>query len=164
MSYLIAILLSTTIACSQQTGNRQPSTVAIYQSSTKSTTRMSRIEKTDDEWRAILTEEEFHITRKKGTERAFTGTYWNNHANGTYVCTCCKTELLQALRNMIRVLAGYRSMRPSLHRISTRMQTTRYRLKQERRSCALGAVRISAMYLKTVQNQQGYAIVSTAQP
>lgn len=93
MSYLIAILLSTTIACSQQTGNRQPSTVAIYQSSTKSTTRMSRIEKTDDEWRAILTEEEFHITRKKGTERAFTGTYWNNHANGTYVCTCCKTEL-----------------------------------------------------------------------
>jgi peptide-methionine (R)-S-oxide reductase len=57
---------------------------------------MQRIEKTDDEWRALLSEEEFRITRNKGTERAFTGSYWNHHGSGTYVCTCCKTELFSS--------------------------------------------------------------------
>jgi peptide-methionine (R)-S-oxide reductase len=55
-----------------------------------------KIEKTDAEWRAELTPEQYHITREKGTERAFTGAFWDNHAPGTYVCVCCGQELFKA--------------------------------------------------------------------
>ncbi|MBL6765528.1 MAG: peptide-methionine (R)-S-oxide reductase MsrB [Verrucomicrobiae bacterium] len=52
-----------------------------------------RIEKSPEEWRAHLTEEEFHVAREAGTERAFTGRYWDHHAKGTYECVCCGLEL-----------------------------------------------------------------------
>ena len=52
-----------------------------------------RLEKSDEEWASILTEEEFRITRKKGTERAFTGAYCEAHEPGKYACKCCD-ELL----------------------------------------------------------------------
>lgn len=55
-----------------------------------------RIEKTEAEWRALLTEEEFYITRKKGTERAFTGQYCEAHEPGLYACRCCGTQLFDA--------------------------------------------------------------------
>ncbi len=52
------------------------------------------MEKTDNEWRAELSEEEFYILREKGTERAFTGKYWDNHEKGKYYCAACNQELL----------------------------------------------------------------------
>ena len=52
-----------------------------------------KITKTDAEWRATLTREQYEIARKKGTERAFTGKYWDNHADGMYRCACCGTPL-----------------------------------------------------------------------
>lgn len=52
-----------------------------------------RVEKTDAEWRAELTPEQYRIMREKGTERAFTGEYWNNHEQGVYKCGSCGTEL-----------------------------------------------------------------------
>src|SRR5262245_4364494 len=48
-----------------------------------------KIEKTDAEWRTLLSEEQFRITRQKGTERAFTGAYWNTKEDGIYECVCC---------------------------------------------------------------------------
>jgi peptide-methionine (R)-S-oxide reductase len=52
--------------------------------------------KTEEQWQKELTPEQFHITRKKGTERAFTGEHWNNHEKGTYKCVCCGNELFSS--------------------------------------------------------------------
>jgi peptide-methionine (R)-S-oxide reductase len=55
-----------------------------------------KIEKTDAEWRSELTPEQYHVARQKGTERAFTGKYWNSHDKGTYRCVCCGAELFSS--------------------------------------------------------------------
>ena len=52
-----------------------------------------KVQKTDAEWRQQLTQEEYQVTRKKGTEPAFTGKYWNNHEKGVYHCVVCGLEL-----------------------------------------------------------------------
>lgn len=52
--------------------------------------------KTDAEWRKQLTEVQYNVTRKKGTERAFSGAYWDNHENGIYKCVCCGQELFNS--------------------------------------------------------------------
>lgn len=52
--------------------------------------------KDDDYWREKLTPEEYHICREKGTERAFTGQYWDAKTVGTYVCKCCAKPLFDS--------------------------------------------------------------------
>jgi peptide-methionine (R)-S-oxide reductase len=59
-------------------------------------TEKREVEKTDAEWKKQLTSEEYHVTREKGTEMAFTGKYWNTHTPGTYVCTCCGATLFSS--------------------------------------------------------------------
>lgn len=54
---------------------------------------MDKIAKPDAEWRAQLTPEQYRVTRKQGTERAFTGAYWDHHAEGVYACVCCGNPL-----------------------------------------------------------------------
>lgn len=60
------------------------------------TTTARRVIKTEEEWKKILTPEQFNVMRKAGTERAFTGKLWDNHAKGTYVCAGCGTPLFSS--------------------------------------------------------------------
>jgi peptide-methionine (R)-S-oxide reductase len=55
-----------------------------------------KIKKSDDEWRAQLTPEQYHVARKKGTERAFTGQYHDHKESGTYHCICCGEPLFSS--------------------------------------------------------------------
>lgn len=55
-----------------------------------------KIEKNEADWEKELTSEEYHITREKGTERAFTGKYWDFHGKGIYHCVCCGSELFDS--------------------------------------------------------------------
>ncbi len=57
---------------------------------------MTKVVKTDDEWREILSAEEFEITRRAGTERAFTGIYNDTKTPGIYNCKCCDTPLFDS--------------------------------------------------------------------
>lgn len=62
----------------------------------KEVIKMEKIVRSEEEWRSILTEEEYHILREKGTEPAFTGKYWDNHAKGTYICAGCGLPLFSS--------------------------------------------------------------------
>lgn len=57
---------------------------------------VERVFKTGEEWKKQLTPLQFEVTRKKGTERAFTGEYWNNHEKGIYQCVCCGNDLFSS--------------------------------------------------------------------
>ena len=58
--------------------------------------KIEKVVKTDEEWAKILTPAQFEVMRKKGTERAYTGEYWNNHEKGVYVCAACAQELFSS--------------------------------------------------------------------
>ena len=57
---------------------------------------MDKVEKSEQQWREELSPEEYHVLREKGTERAFTGAYWDSKDDGVYRCRACGQELFSS--------------------------------------------------------------------
>ncbi len=70
-----------------------PAKIKVYSAKKKGFVIVDKVVKSDAEWKKVLTPEQFRVARQAGTEIAFTGKYWNNHAKGIYRCVCCGTDL-----------------------------------------------------------------------
>lgn len=70
--------------------------IKLYSVAQKGFIMSEKVHKTESEWKEQLTSEQYEVTRKKGTERAFTGEYWNNHDKGIYQCVCCGNDLFSS--------------------------------------------------------------------
>jgi len=67
--------------------------INVYSVKEKGMIMTAKVIRTDEEWKRELTPEQYYVTRKKGTERAFTGKYWNTHDKGVYKCVACGNDL-----------------------------------------------------------------------
>ena len=70
--------------------------IKLYSVAQKGFFMSEKVVKTDAEWKQQLSREQYEVTRRKGTERAFTGQYWNNHEKGIYRCVCCDNDLFNS--------------------------------------------------------------------
>jgi peptide-methionine (R)-S-oxide reductase len=70
--------------------------VKVYSVDKKGYFMTGKINKSNEEWRKQLTAEQFHVTREKGTEKAYSNKYWDNHAKGIYRCVCCDLDLFSS--------------------------------------------------------------------
>jgi len=93
------------IACNGSTTQSSPATksgstnsgkVKLYSVAAKGYLMSDKVVKSPAEWRKQLTPEQYHVTREKGTERAYTGATWNNHESGIYQCVCCGNDLYRS--------------------------------------------------------------------
>lgn len=77
-------------------GAKGSGTLRVWSVEKKGYVMTEKVVKSDDEWRRILTPEEFRVTRRKGTEPPYNNAYWNNHAKGVYRCVCCGLDLFSS--------------------------------------------------------------------
>ena len=71
--------------------------ITIFNACREIMEEVDRVVKTDEEWKDLLTPEQYEITRRKGTERAFTGKYHDHKGKGIYQCVCCGTDLFSSV-------------------------------------------------------------------
>ena len=94
LTLVLSLMLLAAIAVVAITGT--PARKKGAMNTAKTTSNPDRIVKTDAEWKQLLTPEQYRVLRQKGTEIAFTGKYWDNHAKGVYRCAACGYDLFSS--------------------------------------------------------------------
>ncbi len=89
--FFISLIFAGTAACRQ--GKAIEASMFQNEKPEKTKTMQTKIVKSNEEWQKELTPQQYHVTREKGTERAFTGEYWDNHEVGVYRCVNCGEPL-----------------------------------------------------------------------
>ena len=89
--YLLAGIWLT--CCGTEPATQQQAQQKLQKPAAAPAQGIKTMSKTDEEWKKVLSPQQFEVARKKGTEPAFTGIYWDNHETGTYLCVCCGAEL-----------------------------------------------------------------------
>jgi peptide-methionine (R)-S-oxide reductase len=91
-----ALLLRPAGGADPARGPAAGTSVRLYSEETKGYVSLPAVVKTAAEWKGLLTPLQYQVTREAGTERAFTGEYWNNHRHGLYRCVACATDLFRS--------------------------------------------------------------------
>jgi len=95
-----------------------------------------KVVKSVDEWRKQLTPEQFHVLREEGTERAFTGAYWNEHHTGSYVCAACGLPLFGSDTKFDSGTGWPSFWRPAFQNNVTEQHDTKFGMERVAVSCA----------------------------
>lgn len=108
--------------------------------------RLPMVVKTEAEWKLQLSPESFYVTRKDGTERAFSGKYADNHADGLYRCICCDTALFDS-RTKFDSGTGWPSFwQPISERNVTTTSDTSFGMQRDAISCTLCAAHLGHVF------------------
>jgi len=91
----IALLLLTGSNMESKTINGKK-TISVFSEAKRGVIEVERVYKSDEEWKKLLTAEQFKVARKKGTERAFSGMYAHSSEKGIYTCICCGNDLFRS--------------------------------------------------------------------
>ena len=99
--FLVVLVIACTAGTTQspsktKSGSTKIGKVKLYSVAAKGYVMSDKVVKSPEEWRKQLTPEQYHVTREKGTERAYTGATWNNHEHGIYQCICCGNDLFSS--------------------------------------------------------------------
>ena len=114
---------------------------------------MSKIVKSDAEWKALLSPMEYEVTRHAATERAFTGKFWDHHEAGIYTCVCCNTPLFTSDAKFDSG-CGWPSYFKAINPANVR----------EILDTSHGMTRTWDTYFQTAHHLQGCVIASTQRP
>ena len=96
----------------------------------------NKVEKSDADWRAELTPEQYTICRQCGTEPAFTGAYWNNHGKGIYQCACCNAPLFSSAEKFDSGSGWPSYWQPITDSAVSRREDNKYGMKRTEVLCA----------------------------
>ena len=93
---MVSLLLTLGVVGASAVAGSAEQQIKVFSAQKGKIIMVDRVQKTDAEWKKSLTPDQYSVTRKKGTERAFTGAYWNSHERGVYQCVCCGNDLFKS--------------------------------------------------------------------